>query len=214
MKKSNKWLLIILGVLLVVFVILLVLYLVFKDDNKEKLQVDVLEEIPEYGYELTSLDSEYYASIFKELNDILSKEEINKEEYAKTVAKLFITDLYTISTKINKYDVGGDIYYHSSPDKNSEFKLKVVEQFYNYLEDNTYGDRKQELPTVKNVEVVDYQLGEYTLYKGTSKEQVVSSYVIQLKWDFEKDLGYDTKGEVILVDNEKKIEVVEYNPET
>ena len=72
-------------------------------------------------------------------------------------------------------------------------------------EQNSYGDRNQELPVVSNIEVVDYKTATYKL-----GEEEVPSYVVTLKWSYEKDLGYDQEGIVTLVDNGDKIEVVEF----
>ncbi len=217
MSKNSKWLLVILGVLLVIFIGVFGFYLVYKlngNEEKNKIQIEVLDEINDYGYSLTSLDSKYYKEEFEALRDILSKEEIDKEAYAKAVAKLFIMDLFSLDTKVNKYDVGGDIYYYSEDVKLNEYKKKIVEEFYNLLEDNTYGDRKQELPLVKEIEVSDYKIDTYILFPDTEKQREVSCYVVDLNWSYEKDLGYDKEGTVILIDNGKKIEVVEYKAKT
>lgn len=203
MSKKYKNLLTFIAFLIIIFTGLAIYTFLIKKDVKEKIEVNVVDEIKDYGYSLNSLDSKYYKELFEQLKTILKADEIDKEAYAKVVAELFVVDLYTIDTKVNKYDVGGDQYYHA--DKLDMYKKKVVETFYELVKDNSYGDRKQELPVVSNIEVVDYKTATYKL-----GEEEVPSYVVTLKWSYEKDLGYDQEGIVTLVDNGDKIEVVEF----
>ncbi len=206
MSKNYKNILTFIAFLIIIFTGLAIYTFLIKKDVKEKIEVNVVDEIKDYGYSINSLDSKYYKELFEQLKTILKADEIDKEAYAKVVAELFVVDLYTIDTKVNKYDVGGDQYYHA--DKLYMYKKKVVETFYELVKDNSYGDRKQELPVVSNIEVVDYKTATYKL-----GEEEVPSYVVTLKWSYEKDLGYDQEGIVTLVDNGNKIEVVEFGQE-
>ena len=59
---------------------------------------------------------------------------------------MFVTDFYTLSTKVTNQDVGGLEFIYSKNKDN--FKLKASDTLYKYIESNVYGDRKQKLPEV------------------------------------------------------------------
>ena len=59
-----------------------------------------------FDYTLDKDNTNLMKENFKELKDILANDNINYEDYAKTLAKLFIIDLYTIDNKKSMYDVG------------------------------------------------------------------------------------------------------------
>lgn len=154
----------------------------------------------DYGYRLTDLDSKYYQDEFKKLKEILTKDEVNFDEYATQMAKCFAIDLYTISTKLNKYDIGGQEFMYSEDQE--DFGKYIINNTYDHVIDNTYGDRKQDLPEVTNVNVestdkVKYTLGDKKVdaylvkmsitYKGTKAKPSLSVVIVKEKDD--KKLG-------------------------
>lgn len=168
--------------------------------------VNVLDSISEYGYSLNDKDSKYFKSEYDELSKILKSDEIDEKEYATKVARLFVIDFYTLSTKINKYDVGGNEFFFE--DKKAMLEQKAMDTMYSIVQDNTYGDRKQELPEVKNVETVSTEEQEYTL-----KEQKNSCYLVKLKMEYTKKLGYDDEASVVVCkENELRWSVVDVQP--
>lgn len=185
----------------------------FKKEEKGKVvEVKVLDSLDDYGYSLSDKDTLYFKKEYNVLKDILNKDNFTDEEYATQVAKVFVIDLYTIDTKVNKLDIGGSEYYYL--DKVSMYEKKVMDTLYSHLLDNTYGDRNQELPVVKEAKVIST---EEMKYKIGDKEK--DAYLVKLEWSFEKDMGYDTKGSVVLVkeeptENSKKvrISVVDFQP--
>lgn len=202
MKKKYKIPLFIIILLISILAGCLVAKYFIKDDEGV-IEVKTLETIEGYDYKITSEDSEYYTNEFKILKEILSAEEIDEVKYASQVAKMYIIDLYSLSTKINKYDIGGDEFYH--PNKLEMYKQKVIDTLYSTVEDNTYGDRKQPLPIVNSVEVLSV---EETTYTMDSTE--VSAYEVALKWTYEEDMGYDSEGTIIVVKEDNKLYVVDY----
>ena len=204
MKKKYKIPLFIIVLLISILVGCLVAKYFIKDDNGA-IEVKTLETIEGYDYKITSEDSEYYTDEFKVLKEILGAEEIDDTKYASQVAKMYVIDLYSLSTKINKYDIGGDEFYH--PNKLEMYKQKVIDTLYSTVEDNTYGDRKQSLPLVNNVEVLST---EETVYIMDSTE--VSAYEVTLKWTYEEDMSYDSEGTIIVIKEDKKMYVVDYQP--
>lgn len=190
----------------IAFFLIISIGLVFisKTKSKEVVNVsNVLYEIKDYGYHVNDNASSYYKNTFKSLMKLLENDDYDDEEYLSLVAKLFIIDLYSLDSKINKYEVTSSQYYYS--DKREMFKLKVIENFYNLMEDNSYDDRDQILPKVKNVEIVSIEDGVYTL-----GENEVDSKVVKVNISYEKDLNYDESGIITLVKESNKWAVVGY----
>jgi hypothetical protein len=157
----------------------------------------------DYGYSLTEIDSKYYQEEFKKLKEILTQETVDDEAYATQLAKCFVIDLYTLSTKINKYDVGGREFYYS--DKQDEFGQAVMNSIYDKLIDNTYGDRKQDLPEVTEVKVNSTEKTKYVM--GTESKD---GYLVKMNVSY-KGVKADTAVSVVLVKEKdgKKISVVD-----
>ncbi len=190
--------------LIIFFIILIILgvggYFGYKYIDKKlhptAVEVKELDKVEtkdyDYGYRLTDLDSKYYQDEFKKLKDILTQDEVNFDDYATQLAKCFAIDLYTMSTKLNKYDVGGLEFMYS--EDQDDFEKYIINNTYDHLADNTYGDRKQDLPEVTNVNVVSsdkttYSLGEkktdaYLVkmeitYKGTKAKPELSVVIVK-----------------------------------
>ena len=201
MKKRNKIILFIVIVLLVVGAsIFCYLKFVKKDDNVNK--VTNIEEIDKFGYTLKSNATETYKKEYEILKTNLKSTDINEEEYVKSVAKLFIIDLYTISNKINKYDVGGTEFVY--PDSLENYKVNVEDTLYKYVEDNSNNSRTQSLPEVSEVQITDFKKVKY---KVSNTE--LDAYEVVLKWSYVVDMGYESEGSVIILEKDNKYYVVE-----
>ncbi|MCI9281233.1 MAG: hypothetical protein HFI49_03125, partial [Bacilli bacterium] len=138
MRKKYK-----IGMTLIAILIILVsiiglskLFLKKDKESKPKIETKIISNIEKYGYTLDDRDTKYMKETFKELESVLNAEEINEEEYAKILSKLFIIDFYTLSNKINKYDVGSLEYILN--DKQEMFKNKAMDTIYSDIYDNTY----------------------------------------------------------------------------
>lgn len=201
MKKRNKIILFIVIVLLVVGAsIFCYLKFVKKDDNVNK--VTNIVEIDKFGYTLKSNATETYKKEYEILKTNLKSTGINEEEYVKSVAKLFIIDLYTISNKINKYDVGGTEFVY--PDSLENYKVNVEDTLYKYVEDNSNNSRTQSLPEVSEVQITDFKKVKY---KVSNTE--LDAYEVALKWSYVVDMGYESEGSVIILEKDNKYYVVE-----
>lgn len=206
MKKKYKVWLIIISVLLVLVIILGVLKIFMpKEEKREEAVTNIISNIDDYNYSLDDRDTEYMKSVFKELEDILSEKEVNYDEYAKVLAKLYVIDFYTLDNKINKYDVGSLEYVYK--DKQEDFKSKAMDTIYGDVEDNTYKDRVQELPEITEVNIINSSMTQIEL-----NEELVDAYKITMEYTYKDDLGYDSEGTIYLVQNINKLEVVLYNP--
>lgn len=207
--KKRSWLIGISLVILFAILGFLSYFVIFKktptpSDKESNKKVETT--ITEYGITLDEYDTELYKTEFNNLKNNLEGENIDYNEYAKSIAKLFIIDLYTIENKKNKYDVGGLEFIYSSAKEN--FITNVTDTLYKYVEDNTSGKRKQQLPEVSSINVDNIEESTY-LVKSTN--QTYKSYKIKLSWDYLTDLGYDKTCEIIVINDNNKLYVVEEN---
>ena len=179
----------------------------FKGKENVPIEIKVLDEVKDYGYKISDRDTAYYKEEFAKLKEIINEKEVDEKKYSEYVARMFVNDLYTMSTKVNKYDVGGIEYYHV--DDLDDFTKSVMENIYKTMLDDTYGTREQKLPEVKSIETVS--VNETTYKLGTN---TVKAYEVKLKWTYVNDMGYDTQGTVIVVQQNgtEKWSVVDFQP--
>ena len=167
-------------------------------DNKPEL----VEAIDAYGYKLEDRDTELFKGIFEELKAVLSEEIIDYSKYAELLSKLYIVDVYTISNKLSKYDVGGGDYVN--PEYRDNYELKLRDTLYKYVEDNSSNTRNQDLPEVASIEVISVDENSYSI--GENK---YSGYKVSLKWEYIKEEEYDKEATVYLIKEKDKLFVVE-----
>ena len=178
-------------------------YIATREKKDDKPIVTNKDTIKGYDYTLKSNATKLYEDEFKALKANLEGD-INYDEYAVSVAKLFVIDLYTINNKINKYDTGGASFVY--PDGRDNYKLNVQDTIYKYVEDNTNGKRTQNLPEVSSVIIKDSKKDTYKIGDNSFE-----AYKINLEWSYVQDLGYDKTGEIILIKKDRNIYVVEKN---
>lgn len=205
MKKKNKIIgLVLCSILFIYFIGGIIYNFTDKDNKSNKKKTDNSIVIKGFDYILYDNDLEIYKSEFKILKNNLESDEINYKDYAYSISKMFIIDLYSLDNKINKYDVGGiDFVY---PESRDNFRLNVENTLNKYIKDNTDGDRKQELPIIKNVNInsdeeIKFKIGEIEY----------DAYKIKLSIEYVKDLEYDNEAELIIIRNDKYLYVVEKN---
>ena len=232
-KKKSKVILIVIIILLILSIAGVVGYKYLSKKDKKKVEVKILDSIDKYGYYINDRDNKLYKDEFNKLKEILNEKEIDSEKYSEEVARLFIIDLYSLKGKVNKYDVGGKAFYNSS--KSSMYENKVIDTLYANLIDDSYGDRVQELPDVSSIETVSINEDSYifiedpiddnnkktciegfTISKNDHNKcvkEVDKVYVIELKWEYSEDMGYDDEGSLVVApDVDNKWSVVEYKP--
>lgn len=207
------------NVLMVVFLSIFFLFLIItgflamgliKDlkGNKEP-KVEVLDKMDNFDYQLTGNNTDYFKSLYYDLKKLLSsdKKESFDEDYAKLISQLFVADFYDLNSKLDKTDVGGVQFIWK--DKRESFKDFATDSkgIYYYVENNLSGNRKQELPSVKKVEVE--KIDKISYAKENYKDS--SAYKVTLSISYQKDLGYPVSCELILLHNGDKIEVIEMN---
>lgn len=194
--------------ILLIIVVLIMAYCV-KDilgslAKEEQKEVEVLESIEGYDYELNENDSEYFKKLFKQLKKELEKEEIDEEEYASLIAKLFITDFYSLKYSINKNDIGGKQFVYKNYQE--DFVKYAKSTVYDTVENNVYGKRKQELPNITEVKLVSIEQNSYNSESDFSDD---NAYYVDVKITYEEDMGYPTEASFIIAHNDNKLEIVE-----
>lgn len=202
--KKKICLFIILIVLIALIGVFVYLFVKNKNSNesREVIEVVSLDTIEGYNYHLNDRDSEVYKKYFYELKTILSdSENIDFEAYARVLSSMYVIDLYSLYNKLNKYDVTVSDFIN--PENVDNFRLKVSDTLYKYLEDDTNGKRNQELPKVKEVNVEEVSNKSFKI-----DEIEYSGYVVKLSWSYEKDLGYDTEATLDLIKRDNKIYVL------
>lgn len=202
---NKKKLTLIIGATLILLVtILMIIYTINKDDKKNKEAINKVEKIDEmdnYDYYLEENATKYYKELYNKLKDVLSKDEVNNEEYAKIIAQLFVTDLFTLDNKMTSNDIGGLQFIY--PSFKDDFINIAKTTLYSIVESNIYGDRTQELPIVTNTKVSDIKSSTFTY-----QEKEYNSYEVLVTIEYEKDLDYPKEYNLILINNDKYIQVV------
>ena len=203
-KKIGLFIGIIVGVLAIAGIIGFIWYKNNKPKEEKPIEVKILNSIDEYGITLSDMDSQLYKEEYETLKKNLLSDKINYKEYAESISKLFVIDLYSLSTKINKYDVGGSELVY--PPILENYKVNVEDTLYKYLEDNSKGTRKQQLPTVKSVTVKTIKEEKY---KVNSEDKTYDGYKVTLSWTYVKDLGYDDEATLSIINVDNKLYIVE-----
>lgn len=170
-------------------------------DNKTQEKIININSIEGYEYILKSSATELMKQEFNILKENLESAAVNKEDYAVSIAKLFIIDLYTMNNKLNKYDVGGSDYIYKNAVAN--YKLSVTDTLYKYLEDND-GKRKQVLPEVSSIELVEITESELEI-----DGKVYFGYKVNLNWEYIADLEYDREAEIIIIEDSNILYIAE-----
>ena len=177
-------------------------YQFFIKNKNSVVKVSVVHHIDKYGYDLYSNSTELFKNNFYELEKVLKNESIDENEYASLVAKLFIIDFYTLDNKTSNLDIGGIQFVHSKIIDN--FKLKAKDTMYKYVKSNIYGDRKQDLPVVDNIEVDNISVK--TLKKNDFTDD--KAFYVEVSWSYKKDLGFDTQKNIVLIHEGDKLSLI------
>lgn len=198
--KKSKIILIVLFIALVLF---LVYFFYFKKGDKKvpAPQVEVIDSIDKFNYELNDNETEYYKSLFDSLKNLLLSEDYDEEEYAVLVGKLFLADFYDLNSKVMKSDVGGTQFVYL--DYRNDFELGAIDTVYSNVQSNVYGDRKQSLPIVKSIDKVDVSSDSFEYNYDIDYD----AYCITFRINYEQELGYPSNVKLILIHNDDKLEI-------
>lgn len=200
LKKKVVVMLIILGAL----ILSLGGFFIYKALSPSKVEHSkVVDNIEEYGYTLEADQPKIYKDLFKELSNVLKEENIDYEKYASLISQMAAIDFYNLDNKISKNDVGAVQFIREKNRDN--FILEASETVYKYINQNTSGDRKQELPIITKAEVKSIKEEAYK-YKNISDDK---AYNVEVSLEYKKDLGYPKNVTIKLLHSDKKLEIYE-----
>lgn len=204
--KNKKFWLIISSIALLYFIGGIVYINLDRDSGnvKNNKNLDKGISIKGFDYILYEDDIDIYKDEFKKLKKNLESSNVNYTEYAESISKMFVMDLYSLEAKKNMYDVGGVQFVY--PDIRDNYKLNVTNTLYKYMKDNSDGKREQDLPMVKSVSIKNEDETKYKI-----GEEEFDGYKINLDIEYVKDLEYDKSAEIILVKKDKYLYIVEKN---
>ena len=204
LKKKAKRLIIVL--LLIILILLGIVVINDKFLSKEKVkETKIVNKIDKYGYNLKDSKTKKYHKMFDELKTILSKDEVDEEEYVKKISEMFIYDFFSLNDKTAKTDIGGVDFVYSEALAN--FLLKAEDTYYKYVESNIYGNRNQSLPTVKEVEITNVTQEAFAYGDKTDDK----AYIVDVTWSYTEEgfSKYQTKGTLVFIHDGDKLSLVE-----
>ena len=189
--------------LIILVVIIICGVYVFFQTKPKLVTVKVVSEIEDYNYYIESNATKIYKKYFKELEEEIKDNKIDEEKYAELISKLFIIDYYTLNNKVTNKDIGGVQFICS--DLKKDFIDEAGSSTYKYVKNNLYGNRKQELPEVKDVKIEKIEKIKYKNkdYKDDSGYKVTTSV------EYVKDLKYPKKVELNIIHEDNKLVIVE-----
>lgn len=164
-------------------------------------KVQILDSIELYGYQVNENDSKYFQETFKELKKLLNSDDYDEKEYASLISKLFIIDFYSLKYAINSNDVGGKQFVYN--DYQADFVEYAKDSVYKYVKNDIYGNRNQELPNIKTVEIINIEQDEYDTDMHSDKE----AYYVDIEIEYDKDLGYPGECSLVVVHSNDKLEI-------
>jgi hypothetical protein len=207
MKKNKKRKFKLKKILLIIILLALIIYIgIFiidkkKKSNKPTKEVEVIDSIDDFGYRLNDNETKYYNELFNKLKEILKEENYDEEEYASIIAQLFLADFYDLDNKVMKGDVGGTQFVYEPYREN--FEKSATAGMYKYVESNVYGDRKQQLPSIKEITKENIESKPFKYNNEIDNK----AYYLTMNINYTKDLGYATKVELVLIHNNDRLEV-------
>ena len=201
-KKVRVFIIILLVLLLALLSFLVYQELSSKEATKE---VKVINEIKEYGYKLKENKPAKYKKMFEELKEILDKEEVDEEIYAKKISEMFIYDFYSLNDKTAKTDVGGVDFIYSEILEN--FLDNAQNTYYKYVESNIYNNRKQKLPIVDEIAIDGVEKKEFKYSDKTDNE----AYYANVTWTYVDNEfeSYQKEAKLVFIHEDKKLSLVE-----
>lgn len=176
-------------------------YKAYNDFFKDNSITKKLVSLDLYGYTLKERDTTLFKTNFKALEKVLNESPINYEEYAKSISKLFIIDVFTLNNKVTSTDIGGLEFIHK--DLKENFKENMGNSLYRNIKNNLDGKRKQTLPEVASIEIVEVFETKYTYNKNEYE-----SYIVSLKWTYTKENSYQNKIKLTLIKDKDMLYIV------
>ena len=207
MKLKKKVKRIILAILIIALLIVCALFVKNTFFNNEEVkETKVLKKIDKYGYTLKDNKTSKYKKMFEELNEILTDDPVDEEEYVKKITEMFIYDFYSLDDKASKTDIGGVDFVHK--DVLGNFLIAAEDTYYKYVESNIYNNRKQRLPVVDEITIESVNNDTYTIAGGDTDDK---AFFVKVNWDYTDSSfdSYQNTAELVFVHNGIRLDLVE-----
>lgn len=164
--------------------------------------------IEKYDYLLRDNATRLQKKYFKNLEEALSKTEIDDNYVAELIVKNYVADMYTWNNKQGSYDVGG-IYFLYSPTR-LNFYLQARDRFYVNFEKHKNQAGLENLLEVMEVETTFLDNHPLKVFDG----QAVKYFHIKANWQYVDHPNFDenifaTKGEFYVIkNNDGRFEII------
>lgn len=209
-KLSKKNTLIISLIVLLISIVLFgyIIYTKYIVNDNEKEITSVVNEKVElendiYDYYLSSNATKYQKELIEELKKVLSEKTVDEERYAELLSKIFISDLFSLDTKVSSSDITSSQYVYT--DYQDTYVMKVKNTIYSNIAINLDGKRNQKLPNVTNVEIKSITRDSFEYNKQIIDKKAF--YVIA-KITYDKELDYPVDYKLVIVKNGDLLQVV------
>lgn len=173
--------------------------------NKVKVVDSITNE--DVDYVVSENDTKLFKDNFNELKKVLNAKEVNNEEYAKTIAKLFVIDFFTLSNKTSKNDVGGVQFVFESYKK--DFVDGARDSIYKQVKATISDDKiNSSLPTVSSVKVDTIDtISPASMFEGFGFTEDQVGYIINISWNYKNDDAFQDSATIIIVPDGTKLSV-------
>lgn len=211
-KKNNKIKLIFIAFMLLIIGFIVVKFVFLNNNSTDEPKKKVVDEIKKFSYVVSDADTKLFKEKFKLLKSELSKKNINNKEYAKLISELFVIDFYTLDNKSNKNDIGGTQFVYTS--HKTDFIEKARHGMYKQVQSNLDDDRKQSLPEVSTVEVIQVEeiVPSTVLSSDDFKESTnTDAYEIKLKWTYKNNDDFQKEATIVVVKDGDKLSIAKLN---
>ena len=128
-------------ILLIIITFILITLFKPSNNNNTKEPVQIKDNMENYDYYLTDNATSYYEELYGQLKNILNEDTVDDKSFAETIAKLFITDVFTLDNKISSSDIGGLQFIHSK--FKDDFISIAKTTLYSSVQNNIYGDNQR-----------------------------------------------------------------------
>ncbi|MBQ1496559.1 MAG: hypothetical protein IIZ40_04365 [Bacilli bacterium] len=207
-RMSNRKKLILCVTTVLVILVLFFGYNKFIKKDNSASKPKVVDEIKSFNYVVNENDTKLFKKTFTELKEELSKKEVDNKKYAELVAKLFVIDFFNLGNKTSKNDIGGVQFVYNS--YQTDFVDYARDGMYKQVGNNIYGDIKQNLPTVKSVNVSNIEEVDPTSIFGSdvyNQGENSKGYEITLDWTYDNSNGFQDKATLTIVTDGEKLSV-------
>ena len=187
-------------IIAILVVIVFIFFIVSKLTNKNS-DSKVVDKLDKYNYVVKSTATDYYKSLFTELKTVIEKDE---DKYAELVGKLFLSDFFTLTNKLNRTDVGGVQFVYE--DYHEDFVANAGVTVYAGMYNNLIGQRKDDLPEVSEVVMKSLTQKEFghvdSIYDS-------NAYFLEYEIKYVKDLDYQELVTLVLINDNDKLVIVD-----